>query len=89
MTEPAPPADPERRRLLYRATHRGSRENDILIGGFVRPRIADFSPADLAGLAALLDCPEPDLTDWLIGRSPPPAAFDTPVFRAMKAAGGS
>ena len=38
MTEPAlTPLDIRRRRLLYRATHRGTYENDLLIGGYVQP----------------------------------------------------
>ena len=36
MTQPEPASrDVRRRRLLYRATHRGTYENDILFGGFV------------------------------------------------------
>ncbi|HEX3994700.1 MAG TPA: succinate dehydrogenase assembly factor 2, partial [Acetobacteraceae bacterium] len=31
--------DTRRRRLLYRATHRGTFENDLLIGGFVRDHL--------------------------------------------------
>ncbi len=86
MTELPPPADPLRRRLLYRATHRGSRENDLLVGGFVAARIGGFSAAELAELAGLLECPDPELNDWLTGRTAPPVAIDTPLLRAMMAA---
>ena len=37
MTDPESAAlDNRRRRLLFRATHRGTYENDLMIGGFVR-----------------------------------------------------
>jgi antitoxin CptB len=70
---PAPEAlDQRRRRLLFRATHRGTRENDILFGGFVSARLADFTTEDLAALEELLEIPDPQLADWLTGRAPMP-----------------
>ena len=85
--QPSPDADPlesRRRRSLFRATHRGSAENDILIGRFVAARIAELGAAELDALDALLDLPDPDLADFLIGRRPIPAELDTPLLRAMK-----
>ena len=77
-----------RRRLLFRATHRGTRENDFLVGGFVAARLADFSPADIADLELIMDLPDPLLADWLTGRRPIPAEHDTPMLRAMRDARG-
>jgi antitoxin CptB len=62
---PAPEAlDQRRRRLLFRATHRGTRENDILFGGFVSANLADFTAEDLGSLEELLEIPDPLLADW-------------------------
>ena len=73
MTDPEPAAlDPRRRRLLFRATHRGTYENDLMIGGFVRPISRSSSPGELDALEALLELPETDLADWLTGRVPIP-----------------
>lgn len=86
-TQAIPDADPlesRRRRSLFRATHRGSHENDILIGGFVAARIAGFGAAELDALDALLELPDPDLADFLIGRRPIPPELDSPLLRAMK-----
>ncbi len=67
--------DTRRRRLLFRATHRGTQENDLMIGGFVRDRLATFGAAELDELEALLELPDPQLADWLTGRTPiPPGA---------------
>ena len=86
-TKPPPDADPlesRRRRSLFRASHRGSHENDILIGGFVAARIADFGAAELEALEALLELPDPDLNDFLLGRRPIPPELDSDLLRAMK-----
>jgi antitoxin CptB len=76
--------DPRRRRLLYRATHRGTHENDLLIGGFVAPRIAGFSQDELAELEALLELPDPELADWLSGRQPIPQELESSMLRRMR-----
>ena len=74
MSEPEPASrDPRRRRLLYRATHRGTYENDILLGGFVQRHIDRLGGSDLAALEALLEVPDNELADWLTGRLPLPA----------------
>ena len=81
-----PILDARRRRILFRATHRGTYENDILIGGFVRTRLAAFDDAELDELEAVMELPDVLLADWLTGRQPIPAAHDTPMLRAMLAA---
>jgi antitoxin CptB len=57
---------------LYRATHRGTYENDILLGGFVRRHLDAMPESELAELEAVLELPENDLADWLTGRMPIP-----------------
>ena len=55
MTEPdqaqsdATRNEPRRRRLLFRATHRGTYENDLLIGGFVRDNLETLGGKLLRG----------------------------------------
>jgi antitoxin CptB len=78
--------DTRRRRLLFRATHRGTHEADLLVGGFVVARIAEFSETELDAVEAVLAQPDPALADWLIGRSPIPRALDSPMLRRMQAA---
>ncbi len=79
---PAPEAlDQRRRRLLFRATHRGTRENDLLLGGYVTRHLATFTDCDLAALEEILELPDPVLADWLTGRVPLPP--DRPMLRAI------
>ncbi len=74
--------------MLFRATHRGTQENDILLGGFIAPRIADFTESELDALEQLLDLPDPDLADWLTGRRPIPPHVDTPMLRSIMEVSG-
>ncbi|HET8996226.1 MAG TPA: succinate dehydrogenase assembly factor 2 [Acetobacteraceae bacterium] len=74
MTDPDSAAlETRRRRLLYRATHRGTFENDLMLGGFVRANLDGLAPPELDALEELLELPDPDLADWLTGRRPMPA----------------
>jgi len=85
MSEPEPDApDPRRRRLLFRSTHRGTFENDLMIGGFVRANLAAFTDADLDALEALMELPDVDLADWLTGRRPIPEEAATPMLLRIR-----
>ncbi len=73
-----------RRRILFRATHRGTYENDILIGRFVRARLDGFTEAEMDELERVMDHPEVVLADWLTGRQPIPADVDCVLLRQMR-----
>jgi antitoxin CptB len=75
---------PRRRRMLFRAHHRGTKEADLMIGTFVSNNIAGFSEAELDELEGVLDLLDVDLTEWLTGRSPIPAEVMTPMLSRMK-----
>ncbi len=76
--------DVRRRRLLFRATHRGTAENDLMIGGFVRAHVTGLTDADLDALELVMAMPDTDLADWLTGRMPIPAEKDTTMLRRMR-----
>jgi antitoxin CptB len=85
--DPVPSQDAtRRRRLLFRATHRGTHENDLLVGGFVKDRIDVLDDADLDALEEILELPDVALADWLTGRQPIPPEVDTPMLRAIRKA---
>ena len=88
---PDPPLhddDARRRRLLFRATHRGTHEADLLIGGFVRARLATFSLTEIGALEAVMELPDTDLVNWLTGRQAIPPDAATPMLLMMRAAAG-
>ena len=76
--------DARRRRLLYRAWHRGTREMDLIMGRFADARIGTLTDAELDDFERLSDQPEPDIYAWITGERPVPAEHDTAVFRALR-----
>jgi antitoxin CptB len=83
-TPPTAALDARRRRLLFRATHRGTRENDLLVGGFVSARIAAFTEPEIDAVEEILELPDPEVSDWLTGRTPLPEGV--PMLWAMREA---
>jgi len=83
--------DTRRRRLLFRAWHRGMREVDLITGRFADAHIASMSEAELQDFERLMDVPEPDLLAWVMGSAATPTDYDTGLFRKMCAfhAGGT
>jgi antitoxin CptB len=87
MSDPSePPRDARRRRLLFRANHRGTHETDLLIGGYVAARIDSLTAAEIDALEEVLELPDTDLADWLTGRRPIPPEADSAMLRAIRAA---
>ena len=78
--------DARRRRLLFRATHRGTHETDILIGGFVARGLDVFSLDELDQLEEVMELPDVDLADWLTGRRSIPDDCDSPMLRRIEQA---
>ena len=81
---PQAASDTRRRRLLFRATHRGTFENDLMIGGFVRAHIGSLTEADVDALEAVMEMADTDLADWLTGRQAIPPEQETPMLRRMR-----
>ncbi len=77
--------DPRRRRILFRAWHRGTREMDLLMGRFADAAIAAMSDAELDTFEALIEVPDRDLFAWLTDKEPVPENYDSDVFRKLKA----
>jgi len=77
--------DPRRRRLLYRAWHRGIREMDLIMGKFADAEIGNLDGVDLDDFEKLIDAQDHDIFSWISGTNPLPAQYDTPLFAKMKA----
>ena len=79
------PLDPRRRRIRFRAWHRGTREMDLVMGQFVDSEVAALPDADLDDLELLMEAPDRDVFSWLTGELETPVNYDTPVFRSVRA----
>ena len=55
-------------RILYRSTHRGTKEMDILLGGFVKRYINIFNDNDLFDLDKLLSCDDEIIYKWYFNK---------------------
>ncbi|HQT89369.1 MAG TPA: succinate dehydrogenase assembly factor 2 [Acidiphilium sp.] len=82
--DPHPALIQRRKRVLYRATHRGTYENDLMIGGFAHRHVATMDDAALDAFEALMEFPDVDLADWLTGRLPIPDHADSPLLRQIQ-----
>ena len=82
----APDHDTTRRkRLLWRASHRGIKEMDLIFGGFVSSGIDRFTPAELDELERMVALPDQELLAWAMHSVPVPPAHDGPLLRALLA----
>jgi antitoxin CptB len=77
--------EPRRKRIVFRAWHRGTREMDLLMGSFTDSEIATMSEPDLDVLEALIEVPDRDLFAWISGKADTPSNYDTGVFKRLKA----
>lgn len=62
--------DTRRRRALYRAQHRGTKEMDFLLGRYAEARLAGMTAPDLTAFEELLALPDPELQGWLMHGQP-------------------
>ena len=51
-------------KILYRSTHRGTKEMDILLGNFVKKYVYTFNDKELNDLNELLNCEDSILYNW-------------------------
>ena len=56
------------RQIIYRATHRGSKEMDILLGKFVKKYISDLNTDDLKNLNEIMTIDDDLIYDWYFNR---------------------
>ena len=75
--------DARRKRILFRAWHRGTKELDILLGSFADAHLSTLTEDELDAFERLMDVPEPDLYDWLAGRQPLPDNYEGPLVRRV------
>lgn len=74
-----------RKRLLWRAAHRGIREMDILVGGFARERLPAMTFPELDEFEVVIAHADNDLFDWLIRSVPVPPEHLSATMRALLA----
>ena len=74
-----------RKRLLWRASHRGLKEMDLVMGGFATDNLKDMSEADLNQFSNLLDIPDQDLLAWLTDQETVPPSIASSMLAKILA----
>ena len=70
-----------KRQAIFRATHRGTREMDILLGSFVEYEVHSFSNTEMDDLEQLMEAPDWDIYKWVTGTLSVPDNYNTPLFQ--------
>ncbi len=65
----------ELKRLHWRAHHRGTREADMLVGGFLDVHGGGWTAAERALFGEMLDEQDVDIMAWAHGKGDPPERF--------------
>lgn len=84
MTIP-PDSEIRRKRLLWRATHRGIKEMDLILGGFVTRNLGHFSDAEIADLERIMEIPDQDMLSWATKQAEVPQEHASPLLTRILA----
>ena len=75
--------DTRRKRLLFRSLRRGTKESDLVVGGFAKAHLETMTDAQLDRFEALLERPDPELLGWIVGEEPVPEEQASDVIDMM------
>ncbi|WP_455475420.1 FAD assembly factor SdhE [Bartonella sp. B17] len=72
--------DVRRRRLVFRAWHRGIREMDLIFGNYVNAHIVEMNDKTVSELEYIMSFDDRDLLMWVTGEILPPSDIDNLLF---------
>lgn len=72
-----------RRRIRYRAWHRGTQEMDLVLGHFVDAHVENYDRVALDRLEQLMDEQDTDLLRWVMGQEQPPEGVDKDLLNQL------
>lgn len=73
------------KRLRFRSWHRGTKEADLLIGGFFDAHSAGWNDAEITLLEELLEEQDVDIMAWAIGTEACPERYEGSITAALRA----
>ena len=80
----AMPSSAETKRLQWRAHHRGTKEADLMIGGFFDAYHHDWNADDRMLFAAMLEEQDVDIMAWALAKAPVPARYAGSMMQAFQ-----
>lgn len=72
------------KRLRFRSHHRGTREADMLIGGFFDAHHEGWSEEEAIAFEALLEEQDVDIMAWAMGTAEVPEHYAGTIMQALK-----
>jgi antitoxin CptB len=72
------------KRLRFRAWHRGTKEADLLIGGFFDRYGDAWGEVEMRWYENFLEEQDVDIMAWAIGTAPPPQRYEGEMMRRLK-----
>lgn len=72
------------KRLSFRAWHRGTKEADLLIGGFFDTYSAGWSDEQVAWFEILIEEEDVEIMAWAIGTLAVPERYQGPMMAEMQ-----
>jgi len=73
------------KKLTYLSWHRGTRENDFLLGRFADACLKNLTNEDLSLYERLLAQSDPDIYDWITEKQPVPLPELRPLIDKIRA----
>lgn len=78
------PLETRRRRLKFRAWHRGTKEADIMIGSFCDRYVDDWRETQIAWFETLLEEQDVDIMAWAMGTADAPERLHGELLDAFR-----
>src|SRR5437016_1895617 len=75
--------DLRRRKLLFRAWHRGMREMDLIMGRFADSVIDTLNERELEEFKRLIEMPDREVLAWITGECEVPQAMNSVLLRQL------
>lgn len=72
-----------RKRLLFRGWHRGIKEADLILGGFIEKHLDELSADDCAWFERLFEEQDVDILAWITGKEPMPTHLNYHLVPAL------
>ena len=73
----------QRKRLIFRSLHRGTKEMDHLLGKFAENKIPIMGDAELDNYEIFLEEADPDLYNWITKKHPVPEEKQTQILKEI------
>lgn len=81
--ENSDPLEKRRRRLIYRATHRGTFEADMIIGQFAIAFVPTMTIYEIEDFERILELSDTDLMLWLTGFASIPIEINSSLLQRL------